>query len=106
MDGFISATDFPVRLSIYCALTCFGIGIVGVIYYLFWYFFTQTPIPGFASLNITLLILFSMLFVCFSVLAKYVLALLDEVRKRPPYLITNETTVLTKNKSLSLNEKK
>ena len=104
MDGFVSATDVPVRLSIYCALSCFGFGIIGVTYYLFWYFFTQTPIPGFASLNITLLLLFSMLFVCFSVLAQYVLALLDEVRKRPPYLVTNESAASTKNRVLALKD--
>lgn len=86
-DGFVSSTDVPVRLSIYCAVFCFVLGIIGVCYYLFWYFFARVKIPGFASLNITILILFAALFACFSVLARYVLTLLEETRKRPPYLV-------------------
>jgi dolichol-phosphate mannosyltransferase len=86
-DGFVAATDIPVRLSIYSALGCFFCGILGSIYYLFWYFFARVKIPGFASLNITLLFLFSVLFICFSIQARYIITLLDETRRRPPYLV-------------------
>ncbi len=74
-DGFVAATDIPVRLSIYCGLACFTVGGMGSVYYLLWYFFGREKIPGFASLNITILFLFSMLFACFSVLAHYVITL-------------------------------
>jgi glycosyltransferase involved in cell wall biosynthesis len=90
-DGFVSSTDVPVRLSIYCATFCFTLGVVGACYYVFWYFFGHEKIPGFASLNITILILFSALFACFSVLARYVLTLLEETRKRPPYLVDSNS---------------
>ncbi len=86
-DGFVSATNIPVRMSIYCAMTCSVIAVIGTIYYFFWYFYSAQKIPGFASLNITILFLFAILFVCFSVLAQYVTKLLDETRRRPPYLL-------------------
>jgi dolichol-phosphate mannosyltransferase len=89
-DGFVAATDLPVRLSIACALFCFAGGILGSVYYLLWYFFGKVKIPGFASLNITILFLFSMLFVCVAVLSRYVITLLDEARRRPPYLVSHE----------------
>lgn len=89
-DGFVATTDVPVRLSIYFALLCFGGGMLGMVYYLWWYFFGAEKIPGFASLNITILFLFSMLFVFFAVLARYVITLLDETRRRPPYLVADD----------------
>lgn len=89
-DGFTASTDLPVRLSIYCSIGCLLFGITGSIYYLFWYFFAKVKIPGFATLNITVLVLFSVLFGCFSILARYIITLLDETRKRPPYLIDKE----------------
>lgn len=89
-DGFIAATDIPVRISIYCALTCFVAGVLGSIYYVFWYYYGKEKIPGFASLNITILFLFSMLFVCFSILARFLITLLEETRKRPPYLVAED----------------
>jgi polyisoprenyl-phosphate glycosyltransferase len=90
-DGFVSATDIPVRFSIYCALFCFSMGALGSLYYFIWYFVGREKIPGFASLNITILFLFSMLFICFGILARYVLTLLDETRRRPPYLVAEDT---------------
>jgi polyisoprenyl-phosphate glycosyltransferase len=92
-DGFVAATDLPVRISIYCALLCTAAGTFGSLYYLLWYFFGNHKIPGFASLNITILFLFSMLFTCFGILARYILTLLDETRKRPPYLVASDTTM-------------
>lgn len=89
-DGFVASTDLPVKFSIYCSLCCLFIGIIGIIYYVCWYFFGKVSIPGFASLNITLLVLFSILFACFAVIARYIITLLDETRKRPPYLIDKE----------------
>jgi dolichol-phosphate mannosyltransferase len=89
-DGFVAATDIPVRLSIYCAMACFSAGSLGTVYYFLWYFFGRERIPGFASLNITILFLFSMLFACVAVLARYVITLLDETRRRPPYLVARE----------------
>lgn len=90
-DGFVAATDLPVRLSIYSALGCFALGSVGIIYYLVWYFYANVRIPGYASLNITILFLFSTLFACFSVLARYVITLLHEARGRPPYLVSGDS---------------
>lgn len=90
-DGFVAATDVPVRLAVFSAISCFVLGALGSLYYVCWYFFGKQKIPGFASLNITILFLFSVLFVCFAVLARYVITLLDETRKRPPYLVMEET---------------
>jgi glycosyltransferase involved in cell wall biosynthesis len=90
-DGFVAATDIPARIAIYFSLLCFFGGLLGVIYYFVWHFLGHEKIPGFASLNITILFLFSMLFCFFSILARYVLTLLDETRKRPPYLVLEDT---------------
>lgn len=89
-DGFVATTDVPVRLSIYFSIACFCGGMMGVLYYLLWYFYGEEKIPGFASLNITILFLFSMLFIFFAVLARYILTLLDETRRRPPYLVEED----------------
>jgi dolichol-phosphate mannosyltransferase len=86
-DGFISTTNIPVRICIWCSTACLLVGILGSIYYLFWYFYASQKIPGFASLNITILILFSVLFMCISILSRYIISLLEETRKRPPYLV-------------------
>lgn len=90
-DGFVAATDIPARIAIYFGIFCFCGGLLGIVYYLLWHFFGHEKIPGFASLNITILFLFSMLFFFFSVMAKYVLTLLEETRKRPPYLVLEDT---------------
>lgn len=87
-EGFVASTDLPVRLSLYCTVFCAGLGVLGTIYYLIWYFVSSERIPGFASLNITILFLFSMLFLCVNVLARYVIKLMAEIRQRPPYLIS------------------
>ena len=89
-EGFVAATDLPVRLTLYSAIFCIALCLIGSVYYLFWYFYSSEKIPGFASLNITLLFLFSMLFFCINVLARYIIKLLDEIRERPPYLICEQ----------------
>lgn len=90
-DGFSSATDIPVHMAIACSLGCLTVSLLGVVYYLFWYFFGNEKIPGFASLNISMLFLFSILFACVAVLSRYVITLLDETRRRPPYLVDEDS---------------
>jgi hypothetical protein len=92
-EGFVSITDLPVRMATGCASFCIGLGVLGTAYYFFWYFYGNEQIPGFASLNITLLFLFSMLFACISALCRYMMTMLSEVRRRPPYLVEMDTSV-------------
>jgi len=86
-QGFTASTDLPVRFAITASMGCLGLSAAGIVYYFLWYFFGQVAIPGFASLNITILALFGVLFTCLAIIARYLMALLDETRRRPPYLV-------------------
>lgn len=85
----VSFTSLPLRvISLLGAITLI-IGFVITIETL-WSKYNGTAVSGFATLEITILMVSSFLMISLGVLGEYVAKIYDEVKKRPPYIISSD----------------
>ncbi len=90
--GFISGTDLPVRLASLFAVISFGISVLGAARIAWISSATENEISTLLAGTTLVFFLFSLVFMCLALMARYLVALLDESRKRPPYLIRKESS--------------
>jgi glycosyltransferase involved in cell wall biosynthesis len=86
-SGFLNVSYFPLRL-----LTAVGgiVSVSGFIYALdivYSYFIHKTPFNGWAPIMIVLLILGGLIMLMLGILGEYIWRILDEVKRRPNYII-------------------
>lgn len=87
LDGIISFSQFPLKIATYLgffiASTSAGIGI----YILIKKIFEGTPVPGYASIIISVLFLGSIQLIMIGILGEYISRIYTEVQNRPLYII-------------------
>ncbi len=86
-SGFLNVSYFPLRL-----LTGIGgiVALSGFLYALnivYAYFFLETPFNGWAPIMIVTLIIGGLIMLMLGVLGEYIWRILDEVKRRPNYII-------------------
>lgn len=100
LDGLFSFSTLPLRLATYFGLTVSGITFLGVIFTLaqriFSTFFSRIglgPVPGFATIMISILFLAGVQLICIGILGEYLGRIYDEVKRRPQWIIAEAAGV-------------
>lgn len=100
LDGLFSFSTLPLRLATYFGLTVSGITFLGVIFTLaqriFSTFFSRIglgPVPGFATIMISILFLAGVQLICIGILGEYLGRIYDEVKRRLQWIIAEAAGV-------------
>ncbi|WP_240376783.1 glycosyltransferase family 2 protein [Bacillus piscicola] len=100
IDGIVSQSNKPLRLSIkFGFLLAFGAVLYGL-YLMYQYFFMFEPVPGWTSIMVSIYFVGGLLFANLGILGLYMGKVFDEVKNRPLYII-EETTGLSEEGRLS-----
>ena len=96
LDGLLSFSTLPLRLATYLGLWVSSAALMGVLFTLaqrvFSGFFTKIgfgPVPGFATIVISILFLGGVQLVCIGILGEYLGRIYDEVKRRPQWVISS-----------------
>ncbi len=91
IDGILSFSQIPLKISSLFGLITSGISFLFMIYGLVMkYFFPQYVIPGWASLFVAVLFLGGVQLICIGLLGEYVGRVYEEAKARPLYIIDKE----------------
>ena len=105
MDGFFSFSIIPLRLTTYLGLLVSLLALAGVLFTLFQRIFRDylvpfglAPLPGFATIVISILFLGGVQLICLGILGEYIGRIYDEVKGRPLWIIEEsvglDTTII------------
>ena len=87
VDSMISFSYKPIRYMTVTGLICAAISLVGIIWVIAEKLSSNTPVMGYTSLACIVLFGFGLLFIMLGVLGEYIWRVLEEAKKRPPYII-------------------
>ena len=91
VDGMLSFSRIPLRLSTLLGFLCAGLSFVMILYGLtVRAFFPAYAIPGWASIFTASLFLGGVQLICVGILGEYIGRIYEEVKKRPLYIIDEE----------------
>jgi polyisoprenyl-phosphate glycosyltransferase len=100
-DGISSFSSAPLRFVSYLGMTISGVSLVGILFTLCQRLFAGwfariglAPVPGFATIVISILFLGGVQLLCLGIVGEYVGRIYDEVKRRPLWTI-RETQGLT-----------
>jgi len=86
--GITSFSIVPLRLTIILGLISSMFAFYRLIYALYIKLFTEKAVPGWASLTIVVSLLFGILFILLGILGEYLARILEEVRSRPRFIVS------------------
>jgi len=92
--GITSFSIVPLRLGIMIGLFTSSLAFCGMFYAVWIYFFAEGVVPGWASALSITSFLFGVLFVLLGIIGDYIGQILQEVKGRPRYLISELTSDL------------
>ncbi len=86
IDSLLSFSDIPIR---YMSVLGFLFALLGFIYaiYIFWLYVNGSPIQGWSSLMVAILVIGGIQMITLGVLGEYLWRTYDESRRRPRYVI-------------------
>jgi polyisoprenyl-phosphate glycosyltransferase len=94
LDGIFSFSAIPLRLATYIGLVVSLLSLTGagftLLQRIFSVFFAEhgmAPVPGFATIVISILFLGGVQLICIGILGEYLGRIYDEVKRRPPWVI-------------------
>ncbi|MGE0374278.1 MAG: glycosyltransferase family 2 protein [Planctomycetaceae bacterium] len=85
-DGLTSFSTFPLRIATYLGLLAAVSGIPYALWAVWARVFTDTAVPGWSSLIVSILFLGGVQLICLGVLGEYVGRIYEEVKGRPLYI--------------------
>jgi polyisoprenyl-phosphate glycosyltransferase len=91
VTGITSFTLFPLRLVSAAGVLISGVSFIYGLYLLFEYFVYGTSVPGWATLAIGMMLLSGIQLLALGVIAEYLGRVFEEVKRRPLYLIAEDT---------------
>jgi len=86
--GITSFSIVPLRMAIILGLISSMFAFYRLVYALYIKLFTDKAVPGWASLTIVVSLLFGILFILIGILGEYMARILEEVRSRPRFIIS------------------
>jgi dolichol-phosphate mannosyltransferase len=86
-NGILSFSKFPLKFIAFFGFLIFCLSTILILFYLYKYFNNQISQPGFTSIIILSLFLFSILILFLGILSLYIGQIFDEVKDRPRYII-------------------
>jgi polyisoprenyl-phosphate glycosyltransferase len=87
VDGLVSFSLTPLRLATYLGLAMGTFGLAMMMLVIYWRFFTNAPLTGYAVLIATFLLICSVQLVIFGIMGEYIGRIYDEVKARPQYVL-------------------
>lgn len=94
LDGIFSFSVIPLRLAVYLGLAVSMLSLCGAAFTLlqrifneFFYSMGLAPVPGFATIVISILFLGGVQLICIGILGEYLGRIYDEVKQRPAWVI-------------------
>jgi polyisoprenyl-phosphate glycosyltransferase len=88
VDGLVSFSQVPLRISIYLGLLSAALAIVMSLLVFYWRFFvSQSPLIGFAAIATAIFFLGAVQLIGIGVLGEYVGRIYEEVKRRPLYTV-------------------
>ena len=94
--GIFSFSFFPLEMISYVSYVLFILSMFGIIFNVFYYFFGPPAPRGIFNVAVLVLFLGSTNLLFLSILSEYVSKILDETKKRPPFIIKK---ILNNNKN-------
>jgi dolichol-phosphate mannosyltransferase len=102
--GISSFSLVPLRIGILIGFTSSGIAFLGVLYAILAKIYDGHTVPGWASSVAIVSFLFGVLFVFLAILAEYVGRILEEVRDRPRFIVSERLGVIRATPSLASSQ--
>ena len=91
MDGILSFSQLPLKLSSALGFFCSGLSFLFIVYGLIIkYFFPLRAIPGWASIFVAILFIGGVQLICIGILGEYLGRIYEEIKGRPLYIIDEE----------------
>ncbi|HET7658633.1 MAG TPA: hypothetical protein VFK37_10090, partial [Bacillales bacterium] len=102
VDGIVSQSNKPLKLSIKFGFSVSLVSFVYGIYLMYRYFFLFQSVPGWTSVMVSIYFIAGLIFANFGILGLYIGKVFDEVKQRPLYIV-QETTGFFENTDDSSN---
>lgn len=91
MDGILSFSQLPLKLSSALGFLCSGLSFFFILYGLIIkYFFPERAIPGWTSIFVAILFIGGVQLICIGILGEYLGRIHEEIKARPLYVIDEE----------------
>jgi polyisoprenyl-phosphate glycosyltransferase len=88
INGLVSFSSVPLRLSTYLGLFSAFLAIVMAILVLYWRVFTNSTLTGFATIAIAMFFLGAVQLISIGILGEYIGRIYEEVKHRPLYILS------------------
>ena len=85
--GIFAFSAFPLRVAAYIGIAIIMFNVLYMMFALYAWIRSPESVPGYTSLIIFILFLFSWLFIALGILGEYVLRIYEEVKERPLYVV-------------------
>ncbi len=90
VDGIFFQSTRLLRWIVYLGFVVASIGAVLAVYFVYWYFTSENPEPGWTSVAVLLLLLGGFMIISTGIAALYVGRIFDRVKQRPLYVVDAE----------------
>jgi polyisoprenyl-phosphate glycosyltransferase len=87
VNGLVSFSLSPLRLATYLGLAMGTFALLMMILVIYWRFFTNAPLTGYAVIITSFLLICSVQLVIFGIMGEYIGRIYDEVKARPQYVV-------------------
>jgi polyisoprenyl-phosphate glycosyltransferase len=87
IDGLVSFSHSPLRFATYIGMATGILALLMSALVLYWRFFTNSPLAGYAMIVTAFLFISSVQMVTFGIMGEYVGRIYDEVKGRPHYIV-------------------
>jgi glycosyltransferase involved in cell wall biosynthesis len=87
VNGLVSFSLSPLRLATYLGLGMGTFALLMMILVIYWRFFTNAPLTGYAVIITSFLLICSVQLVIFGIMGEYIGRIYDEVKARPQYVV-------------------
>jgi len=87
LNGLVSFSFSPLRLAIYTGLAMGVLAFVMAMLVIYWRFFTNAPLTGYATIIISFLVMGSVQLLVLGIMGEYIGRIYEEVKGRPQYIV-------------------
>jgi dolichol-phosphate mannosyltransferase len=87
INGLVSFSLSPLRLATYLGLGMGTFALIMMILVIYWRFFTNAPLTGYAIIITSFLLICSVQLVIFGIMGEYIGRIYEEVKARPQYVV-------------------
>jgi dolichol-phosphate mannosyltransferase len=87
IDGLISFSYGPLRVATYVGLAIGTLALIMMVQVVYWRFFTNAPLVGYATIITTFLFIGSIQLLTVGIMGEYIGRIYDEVKGRPHYIV-------------------